>query len=123
MTALSDLIARLEAAKEGSRELDREIALIAGWKRMWSEDRGHGGFYWKDGPNNCTRTQEDNEHPPLYSTSLDAALTLARNNYEFRTMLRAALNACEGEADNPVIPWDSIRAALVAALKAREARR
>jgi hypothetical protein len=52
-----DLIARLEAAAEGSKELDWEIA---------------GKPLWEYPPND----RRPNYNNPLYTTSLDAALTL-----------------------------------------------
>jgi hypothetical protein len=50
---LESLLTALRAAKKGSRELDAEIALVAGWKRKWHEDTGEtmwlapgGGEFW-----------------------------------------------------------------------------
>jgi hypothetical protein len=69
MTDLAELIARLEAATEGSRELDAEIEWIAhpfpevpdqpGWRQL------------PHGPQQHVLTVADR-----YTTSLDAALTL-----------------------------------------------
>ena len=63
---MTDLIARLQAAGEGSRELDAEIALAIGWRE------GHVGQErcWYD-PNDRMRAL-----PERFTTSLDAALTL-----------------------------------------------
>lgn len=57
------LIEKLEAATEGSRELDAEIALTQGWtknKIWWITPHG----------------EQVNYDPPCWSTSLDAALLL-----------------------------------------------
>ena len=59
----ADLIAKLEAAEGPSRELDAEIAAGEGWTRF-SE-------YWLS-PSGRQRQY----HPPAYTSSLDAALTL-----------------------------------------------
>lgn len=61
MTALSDLIARLEAAKEGSRELDRKIAFAVNWNGFQNEDQIY---------------KENADDIPNWTQSLDAALTL-----------------------------------------------
>jgi len=63
MSALSDLISKLEAATGGSRELDRDIALVTGWSvrkvlgcdEWWHPTRGCAGL----------------SH---YTTSIDSAL-------------------------------------------------
>ena len=89
-TALDDLIARLEAASEGSRELDAEISAALhicppqspDWLRNW------------DGPyvvfglgrvavqhSNCERGV--NWLAPNFTTSLDAALTLVPEGYDY----------------------------------------
>ncbi len=60
MTTLSDLVARLEAEKEGSRELDTEIGrVVFGFDHIPNDNEPHLGTY------NWTR-------------SLDAALTLVK---------------------------------------------
>lgn len=68
MTDLPALIARLEVAKEGSRELDRDIALAVGWYPTGIEEIGcffdpaTGGL------------RGEIHEAPHYTTSLDAAL-------------------------------------------------
>lgn len=69
---LSALIARLEAAEAGSRELDVALA----WHRwvepkMWGSTNAKGEPVWK--------VERDGKRVPLpaYTTSLDAALALA----------------------------------------------
>ena len=76
---LSALIAKLEAATEGSRELDSEIALFLGWKY---EKRGNSTKAWWYRPgieNDYARSSDSYRHqwPNMsWSTSIDAALTL-----------------------------------------------
>lgn len=66
MTA--DLMARLEAAVEGSRELDEAIADALGWMR--------GGEFWWKPPGGDYRMGA-----PGFTQSLDAALTLVPDGY------------------------------------------
>ncbi len=62
---MKTLIAELERAAEGSRELDGEIALSLGWVKH------HAGWaHW------TTPEGLENRHVPFFSDSLDAALTL-----------------------------------------------
>lgn len=62
---LDSLIAELERAAEGLRELDGEIALSLGWVKH------HAGWaHW------TTPDGLENRHVPFFSDSLDAALTL-----------------------------------------------
>lgn len=68
---MKELIERLEKATEGSRELDCEIAFLDGWRCKTIDTIG---LCWKKG--DWSWTQEDYEHPPCYTTSLDAALSL-----------------------------------------------
>jgi hypothetical protein len=63
-----ELLTALRAAKEGSRELDAEIALFAGWKRRLHEDTGEP--IWL-GPNIVFWIVEAGL--PEFSRSLDAA--------------------------------------------------
>lgn len=77
------LISRLEAAMAGSRELDAEIALAIGYTRAWHEDiaPNRGGWYWRFG--DLGSTHESHDWPPLFSTSIDAALTLVPDAHEW----------------------------------------
>jgi len=63
MTA--DLIARLEAAERGSRELDGEIATLIGWKEILAE-------CWEAPDEACSLWH----HPPTFTTSIDAIAAL-----------------------------------------------
>jgi hypothetical protein len=82
MTASDSLIARLEAAEVGSRELDAEIAVLTRWPALgniphWVHDeemevRSRGNIGFKNLPGNPAEWTS-----PLVTTSLDAALALA----------------------------------------------
>ena len=121
------LIEKLEGVTDGSRELDAEIALAVGYTRAWHEDMApnRGGWYWRNkdiGP-----THETYDWPPLFSSSLDAALTLVPEGgwqWQIRqdpNVYRAAivggivpdLKIMRGLATSPAL------ALCIAALKAR----
>ena len=74
MTALQELIARLEKATEGSRELDAEIAVVSG-------EFLHGKVS-KTRPWLVTQAGINRE-PPRYSASIDAALTLVPEDFQW----------------------------------------
>lgn len=90
MTAdLSALIARLEAAEVGSRELDGAVARLFGWHRVeprFSRNK-HGGWIapedfiglYSDGSPKLDGLHGTTIHrnPPRLTQSLDAALALA----------------------------------------------
>lgn len=111
MTALSDLIARLEAAKEGSRELD--VAIIrAGYGIPIVQDS------WSD------QDLLAGDIVPMYTRSLDAALTLVPDGWQCDVRIcdgacRATVGGTKkfGEARAPT----AALALCIAALKAREA--
>ena len=65
------LIAELEAATEGSRDLDYKIAKETGWRFHGEKDFKEFGLFWRDA------TTDEWKQLPWWSTSLDAALTLA----------------------------------------------
>jgi hypothetical protein len=71
------LLDGLEDATEGSRDFDRAIALAFSWARTWSEDRVHGGWYWRGGPSDVSSTEESADYPPSYSTDVSAAMEIA----------------------------------------------
>lgn len=125
MTALSDLIARIEAAKEGSRELNHEIAVAIGW--CFGGGRPKGGL-WKspDGKMNFDTV-------PDFSGSLDAALTLVPDDSSV-TLQFDHKTSCDFSPSAEVYPYGSepkkpsyastpALALCIAALEAREARR
>lgn len=118
MTALAALIAKLEAATEGSRELDWLI-FDAVYGPAWKDGR-----WWVDG--------EKTRWLPLgqteFSTSLDAALTLVPAGWQWwadktdRSAIWAispALGVVEGlQGHHPTSP---ALALCIAALRARQA--
>lgn len=135
---MSDLIARLEAAEEGSRELDAEIELSrrkflgiivgAGWAANYVLDKGPVlGWIW-DGKNLTSQLKA-----PHYTTSIDAALTLVpegvqwcwkveRHHDEFSAVLTFWAGIGEKHS-GPFVAGDAATPALAlcaAALKARQ---
>ena len=141
MTALAELIAKLEAAPEGSRELDCEVALGIGWVY---EKRGNSRKRWwykPDVTNDYNRSSDNywSEYPAIqFTTSIDAALTLvpetARltiqrcfDNRQCRLIWRAEVNTGVGwegtwrEFKSPEGSFPAL-ALCIAALKAREAQ-
>lgn len=81
MPDLTKLIEKLEAVKEGSRELDREVAFAVGWTTSDT-----GTYRWI-----CPHGRREIDAPG-FTWSLDAALTLYRTKPE-RIPARA-LSAC-----------------------------
>ena len=129
MTALAELIARLEAATEGSRELDAEIGAhpatpSCGVRKGAAKER--------------VVEAADTHDPPLvnlphYTTSIDAALTLVPEGMEWALSNHGQTGAeqlcwagvfgspfigseCDSHAATPVL------ALCIAALRAREAQ-
>lgn len=74
-----ELIARLEAATEGSRELDSAIALTVGW--TFEKRAGETKRWWRE-PNGPVWFRDTS--PPFFTTSLDAAMTLVPDGYFWR---------------------------------------
>ena len=75
---MTELIDRLEAAEEGSRELDAEIfCAIGGTVKEVTEVGGHKHKRWIDADG--VRWQSD---ATLFSLSLDAALTLMPEGWD-----------------------------------------
>lgn len=69
----AELIAKLEAATEGSRELDAEVALALGSKIEWSQDDVGQSFpveIWGD------QRKGEKGPCPCFTTSIDAARTM-----------------------------------------------
>lgn len=107
MTPIEQLIAKLEAASEGSRELDGEIAIALGWS-LWRSKHGYWNFDGPDKEHHSTfgdpqelRFDPDTgkrnagyDVPPLacladradvaaYTTSFDAAVTLVQKGWRW----------------------------------------
>lgn len=76
--AIQDLISNLEKAAEGGRAFDVEIGLLMGWRRkvehVKTDEHGEPErrIFW------IVPSGKDPGTVPHYSTSLDAALLLAR---------------------------------------------
>lgn len=116
---LPDLIAKLEAASEGSRELDGQIALVlglapAGAQLHRSLDPARGWWVPGKGP-----FSGDFWLPPHYTTSINAALTLVPDGQAYAVLVYASAAIGEPpqfgdhEAPPPAL------ALCIAALKAR----
>tara|TARA_R110000822_G_scaffold102454_4_gene228836 strand:- start:305 stop:634 length:330 start_codon:yes stop_codon:yes gene_type:complete len=103
MTPTQSLIANLEFATEGSRELDADVHnLIFGWRSDRATPIPHIG--------------SDPDVPP-YTTSLDAAVSLIDAlGLHIDDLMRRALYACP---EDPTIAQLAI-ALTIAALRARE---
>jgi hypothetical protein len=123
MSDLQALIEKLEAATEGSRELDAEIALACGWR--FNKGTVYS-YHWLDpqGAHNAV--------PSPFTESLDAALTLVPEGWGYQqgSHPRAACKACafcfEGADDfhnqPPSFAPTPALALCIAALKARAAQ-
>ena len=100
---LSALLTALEAATEGSRELDERIALYVGWA-VQPDGQAQAGM-------------------PAYSTSLDAALTLVPDAETVRVWLTIGAPGAWASID-PSVPHKAATPALAmccAALRTRSA--
>lgn len=123
---MTDIIKRLEAATEGSRELDARIgAVVSDYERTrqpTSSESVEPGHFWEG------KAPESLQHAPHYTTSIDAALTLVPEGYRWRLWYHHT-----GYCGADIFPdkggilskvHDAPTAALalcIAALKAREA--
>lgn len=106
-SALLELIAKLEKAEAGSRELDACIAEML----SPSDDPAYDAMLYGD-------------YPPRYTTSIDAALTLVPERTQLalnRTGFEDQADTCRAEVDWSNSTWaDTLPLALcIAALKAR----
>ena len=82
---LAALVERLEKAEGPSRELDGEIATAAhGWKFVCEPVQGWlgGGSWWEDAAGKTVRL-------PPYTASVDSALTLVPEGWEWQVSNRA----------------------------------
>lgn len=80
---ITDLIARLEEATEGSRDLDADI-----WDTLMP---GLYSIYYR------------HQHAPAYSVSMDAALTLVPNGWTWAVNNTATDEGTEARAE---VNWD-----------------
>lgn len=83
MTSLTSLIERIEAATEGSRELDGDICLAFGW--TFQKMKGDSKPYYRRPGETAYYLRSP---PPEYSTSCDAALSLLSEGIELDLKLR-----------------------------------
>lgn len=113
MPDLTTLIERLEAAKEGSRELDREIAFAVGWTTSDT-----GTYRWI-----CPHGRREIDAPG-FTWSLNAALSLVPEGFCYDLRARNVEGTMEYRANvnfgkaagAPTAPL----ALTIAALKARQ---
>lgn len=123
-TDLSSLISRLEAAREGSRELDAEI-----WKAIGltpKQEKHCAEWCRMDGRTDLTRERYIAAWAPNFTTSIDAAMTLLPERTQWqlnRTGIFDQEDSCRAEVDWSNGTWaDTPPLALcIAALKARAA--
>jgi hypothetical protein len=109
----AELIARLEAATGPASQLGGNVLLACGW--TIEEDCVDARFIWWVAPYGEEFVDGSQPDP---TSSIDAALKLARHHADVVVMLQAAFKAAESY-DGPADLWPSIQAALIAALKAR----
>lgn len=125
---LSALIARLEAATEGSRELGEAVYLACGWTKTQTGYWLGPIYHWGSPDGKITFAHDDfYQHDP--TTSIDAALTLvpAHHMWEVRHGIgcRAVVWTLEQDYDGHSVPvgntMDQPALALcIASLKARQ---
>lgn len=133
MNDLTSLIDRIEAATEGSRELDGDIALLVGWEP--THDR-QSTLKWSDTYPSCRerwigdRAPFNNWRVPHYSTSIDAALTLLPEGWwwsagvcrrENHASVGTEIGTVEGELIFETFGATAPLALLAAILRARQA--
>ena len=113
MMSLQELIARLEKATEGSRELDCRIWLALFDKPVMTDPGGYGprahkpGYtparqiwtddwpYWNDSIQ--VRSVGDELDAPHFTTSIDDAMTLVPEGWRIRLRMYGRKNRCELE--------------------------
>ncbi len=120
--SMDDLIAKLAAATEGSRDLDGEIAVACNLRPAWLLDDPRGLIAGR-GCARAGRTGPSFEVPP-YTTSLDAALTVVPEGCSDLTIDWNGSNwAAWVDVGNDGTDWQSHPSAAlalcIAALKAR----
>ena len=132
MTALSDLIAKLEAAPEGSRELDAAIAVatfsepygdddLIYARQVDKDDDCAAGTFWRK-----SRSGASLRTAPYFTTSLDAALpseNIVRVERVYGAVVHEwrAWTVLEGEPHEGLGHTEAL-ARRIAALKARKAQ-
>lgn len=129
---MDTVIAELEAATEGSRELSDRVAVAIGWKQTVHGDEARGYFV----PRYLTWTSPDGAQqppgewwPPSVTQSLDAALSLVPEGWGWDVMHDsvAAVRPPDSEGDDELAIWGltpngtPALALCIAALRARQA--
>lgn len=121
MTAsLTELADRVQALTCACRLADEDIARAVGYtawggRRMFSATPDYG-FTYRDPLGNYVGA------PPYFTASLDAVMTLARNNREAMLMIHAAFGSFESdEMDAAPNIFPRIKAMLLTNLRARAA--
>lgn len=118
---MDDLIKKLAEAKEGSRELDADIALFIDWK-LSSQKQTTFALACSTYPGGKLAYVED-FHVPQFSTSIGAALTLVPEGWE-GTIGVNKCNAGIYDKRNPTVGFGAVAATpalalCIAALQAR----
>lgn len=134
------IIKKLEKAEGPSKALNREIARAVGWHRVEPRHAGNknGGWIAPEDFNGCYSDGApiyDGMHGttiaadvPNFTGSLDAAMALAPDAHTVLVMLNQGFHAFGmyyqslERRDDPKLSislWPAIRAALIAALRAR----
>lgn len=97
---LSEIIAKLEAANEGSRELDIEIwrqCAPQQYKITEIHSRAFSGREWTDEEKALQVRSQAIKYAPRYTTSLDPALTLVPEGWRTKLRMFRAKNRAELE--------------------------
>ena len=132
MTALAELIARLEVATAGSRELDIAVYEAIGWRRKQFSKTAPT---WLCPPDDGKRIAiEPFNLLPCVTTSIDAALTLVPENWWAEIHARTDTPSCvlhefplpcrrvPSERPYVLVAATPALALCIAALKARKAQ-
>lgn len=108
--AMLELIERLEKATGPDREVDFQLALLVDWRiasdltfREWVRDYPH--------------LSRKSDEWPYYTSSIDAALTLARDAEERKQMIIAMVNAFKNVDALDTFAW--LKEAIIFALRDR----
>jgi hypothetical protein len=101
---MNDLVARLEAATGPDGDLDMAIFKSLGWKEVYFGDNSRGYFvpHYKQWQHEDGRTRRAlPEAVPMYTASIDAALTLVPEDWFFH-ISRFSLDVSEPRCDASV---------------------
>lgn len=116
---MKDLIEKLEAATEGSRERDAEIAIAVRWLKAasgqpipeWADTNFPRWRARADGHVECVRsdgTPSAHWEPPHFSRSLDAAMSLVPNEWWIEKLCEMRTSIIyKGDAHESVGSWQA----------------